>query len=214
MKGRSVKRVGTLLAVGALVGAAAMAGTEPLTVERIFSNRDLNGPSLSELRFSEDGSQLIFLRGKSEDIHTQDLWEYSIAEKRSRVLVDSRSLSPQDSPRDEVEDARRERLRITGKGIVNYANSPNGRWLAFPLGGDLYLRDLGQPAALGIRRLTSTVEAETDAQFSPTGRYLSFIREQDLFIIDIETGAERQLTFDGDGLIKNGMAEFVALAGC
>ena len=36
------------------------------------------------------------------------------------------------------------------------------------------------------------------------------MREQDLFVFDLRSGKERQLTTDGEGVIKNGMAEFVA----
>ena len=211
MKSLSAKQVTTLFAVSALMATSAVTWAEHLSIEQIFSKRDLNGTSLSELEFSADGTRLTFLRGKAEDADTLDLWEYSIAEKQSRLLVDSRSVPFQDRPRDEVEDARRERLRITATGVVKYAASPDGRRVAFPLGGDLYLHNLRKQASNEIRQLTSTVATETDAKFSPTGRYVSFIRDQDLFIIDIETGAERQLTFDGDGLIKNGMPEFVAL---
>lgn len=42
------------------------------------------------------------------------------------------------------------------------------------------------------------------------GRYLSFVREQNLVVIDLSTGVEKQLTSDGKGTIHNGEAEFVA----
>src|SRR2546423_935100 len=47
-------------------------------------------------------------------------------------------------------------------------------------------------------------------KFSPEGNYVSFIRNANLFLIDVRTQKEIQLTRDGGGLIKNGMAEFIA----
>ena len=49
-----------------------------------------------------------------------------------------------------------------------------------------------------------------DPQFSPGGHYVSFVRDQDLWVIELASGAERRLTFDGGGTIHNAEAEFVA----
>jgi dipeptidyl-peptidase-4 len=39
---------------------------------------------------------------------------------------------------------------------------------------------------------------------------VSFIRAQNLYVLDLRTGQERALTSDGGGTLKNGMAEFIA----
>ena len=56
----------------------------------------------------------------------------------------------------------------------------------------------------------TTPEFETDARISPQGNYVSFIREQNLYVINLDTGEERAITTEGGGLISWGMAEFVA----
>jgi dipeptidyl-peptidase-4 len=45
-----------------------------------------------------------------------------------------------------------------------------------------------------VRRLTETKQTELDARVSETGRYLSFVRDQNLFVLDVASGAERALT--------------------
>ena len=60
------------------------------------------------------------------------------------------------------------------------------------------------------RRLTETEATETDARISPRGGFVSFIREQNLYVIDLNTGQERAITNQGGGAISYGMAEFVA----
>ncbi len=184
------------------------AAAELLTLERIFASPDLSGSSLRALKMSPDGQRVTFLQGKTENKDQYDLWEYHIAEQQRRLLVDSNSLLVGDEVLSAEEQARRERQRLANvKGIIDYAWSEAGDSLLFPLNGDLYVYHL---ATQKTKQLTESTAFETDAKFSPHGNYVSFIREQNVFVVDVKTGKEQQLTFDGAGLIKNGMAEFVA----
>ena len=103
------------------------------------------------------------------------------------------------------EKARRERLRLSGSGIVSYHWSMAR--LIFPLAGDVYYYRLGDKSAT---RLVETPEFETDVKLSPQGNYISYIREQNLYVLEIATGKETPITKRGGGAIKFGMAEFVA----
>ena len=99
------------------------------------------------------------------------------------------------------EEARRERQRIAAlRGIVEYQWAPDSKALLFPLGGDLYHYALGKPAGEAVRRLTATEAFETDPRYSPRGNYVSFIRDQDLYAVELATGMERRLTTGGGGL--------------
>ncbi len=179
-----------------------------LTIERVFAAPDLNGPSPKSVSISPDSRRITFLKGKDTDTLQQDLWEFDLERKEIRMLVDSAALVAGSEALSEEELARRERLRLVGqRGIVDYRFSPDGNTLLFPLNGDLFLYGLEDGEA---RQITRSDAGETDPKFSTTGRYVSFIREQNLFIYDIASGRERQLTTDGGGLIKNGMAEFIA----
>ncbi len=131
--------------------------------------------------------------------------------KTHRLLVDSRVLAPAEEKLSAEEEARRERQRIAAlRGIVDYQWSPDSRGLLVPLSGDLYYYDLSKPAGEAVRRLTETAAFETDPKFSPRGRYVSFIRDQDLYAVEVATGAERRLTTGGGGLVSHGVAEFIA----
>lgn len=181
------------------------AAAERLTVDRLVASPSLDGDKVAKLALAPDGSRVTFLKGKEEDFRRQDLWEYHLADRALRRLVDADTLTT-DGALSEVEKARRERQRITATGIVEYSWQPGGAGLLFPLGGDLFYLPLDGD----LRRLTETDAFETDARFSPQGSYVSFIRDQNLFVIELATGVERQLTNDGGGVILNGMAEFVA----
>jgi dipeptidyl-peptidase-4 len=191
--------------------AMASAAARDLTVERMFDAPDLQGLSLRQTRFSPDGKLVTYLRARDDAPGVFDLWAYDIAGRGHRLLVDSRALAPSEEKLSAEEEARRERQRIAAlRGIVDYHWSPDSKALLFPLDGDLFLYDLGRSPTEAVRRLTTTDAFETDPKFSPRGRYISFIREQDLYAVEVATGAERRLTTGGGGLISHGMAEFIA----
>jgi dipeptidyl-peptidase-4 len=75
-----------------------------------------------------------------------------------------------------------------------------------PIAGNLYLVDVAKPDAA---RLVASGNV-TDAKISPKGKYVSFVRDQNLYVIDLATGQEKALTTDGKGTLHNGEAEFVA----
>ncbi len=61
-------------------------------------------------------------------------------------------------------------------------------------GTDLFLFE---PGAKTTRRLTNTPAAEEELQFSPDGRFLAFVRERNLFALELASGREIQLSTDG-----------------
>ncbi|MDX1392364.1 MAG: DPP IV N-terminal domain-containing protein, partial [Rheinheimera sp.] len=184
-----------------------MSQAKQLELERLFADPALSGATPRSPAMAPDGSRVTYLKGKAEDANRLDLWEYHIKAGKHRLLVDADSLVSGDETLSDEEKARRERMRLFASGIVSYSWAKNSDALLFPLNGDLYYYQLSSKTA---KKLTDTAEFETDAKISPTGRYVSFIRQQNVFVLDIASGKETQLTFDGGGDIKNGMAEFVA----
>jgi dipeptidyl-peptidase-4 len=195
----------------AALAPMTVAAAERLTIERIFAEPDLAGPSLRLPKLSPDGTRVTYLRAKADDIARYDLWEYDVESGEQRLLVDSNALVTGPETLSDEEKARRERQRTSSlSGIVEYQFSRDGSKLLFPLGGDLHLYDLAAPPGKAARRLTNDAAAETDPKFSPRGRYVSFVRDQNLYAIELASGREIALTRDGGGLVRNGMAEFIA----
>jgi dipeptidyl-peptidase-4 len=198
------------LVAPAAFGPAPAAAAE-LTVERLFSDPALSGPQARGVRVSPAGDRVTFLRGRDDDQFQLDLWQIELGGAAiPRLLVDSRRLVAEEHLSDE-EKARRERERTAAyHGIVEYSWSPDGRSLLVPLGGDLYLVDLSAPGAPQVRKLALQHKNVIDPKISPRGRYVSFVHEQNLYVLDLQTGAERALTTDGRGPVHNGESEFVA----
>ena len=195
----------------AMILATPAVHAEKLTLEAITGNAPLTGPTLMKPKVAPDGSRVTFLRGKDSDRNQLDLWEYDIASGQTRLLVDSKLVLPGAETLSDEEKARRERQRIAAlSGIVDYQWSPDARTLLFPLGGELYLYDLGKQGSAAVRKLTNGEGFSTDAKLSPKGGFVSFVRERNLWVIDLASGKQLQLTRDGSATIGNGVAEFVA----
>ena len=180
---------------------------ETLTIERIFSSPSLDGNAPRSLKVSPDGQRVTFLKGKQTDYERLDLWEYHIESGQTRMLFDSNDLQSGEEVLSDEEKARRERMRLSGSGIVSYQWSDDGKALLFPLGGDVFYHKLGEK---GAKQLLDTDAFETDIKLSPKGNYISFIRDQNLYVKHIESGKETAITKEGGDNIKFGMAEFVA----
>ncbi|MGH8110014.1 MAG: DPP IV N-terminal domain-containing protein [Arenimonas sp.] len=181
---------------------------EKLTLEAITGSASLSGPSLNNAKISPDGKRVTFLRGKPEAANQLDLWEYNFASGQTQLLVDSKKLVAGEEVLSDEEKARRERQRIAGfSGIVDYQWGSDGNTLLFPLGGELYLYDLAKATA---KKITTGKGFATDPKISPKGGFVSFIRERNLWVIDLENAKEIQLTNDASDVIANGIAEFVA----
>lgn len=181
-----------------------------LTLERIFADPPLSGPSPRGLKFSPDGTQLSFLRGKPARSEQLDLWSYDIDKGTERLLVDSDALlGGKGEQLSDEEKARRERLRIASfSGIVDYQYASDSQRLLFPLNGALYLYSLKDKQ---VRQLTRAEDGfATDPKFSPRGNFVSFVRGQNLYALRLSDDVLLQLTQEGGGTRSFGMAEFVA----
>ncbi len=186
---------------------SSLAHAKDLTIERIYESPSLEGSAPRSLKVSPDGQRVTFLRGKETDYDQLDLWEYHIASGETRMLFDSAALAQGDGELSDEEKARRERMRLSGSGIVSYQWSADGKALLFPLGGDVFYHQLGQE---GAKQLLDTDAFETDITLSPKGNYIAYIRDQNLYVKHIATGKETAITQGGGDNIKYGMAEFVA----
>ncbi|HET6536033.1 MAG TPA: S9 family peptidase [Sphingomicrobium sp.] len=197
-----------LAAVPLLVAAAPPPGVpqKQLTIERIFASPPISGPTPRQLKLSPDGRYASSLLPRATDRDRYDLWAIDTSTGAKRMLVDSTKIGGGEIS--EAEKMRRERARVGGtKGIVEYEWAPDGDSVLVPVDGDLYLADVSTGA---IQRLTNTPETEIDAHVSEGGRYVSFVRSQNLYAIDLSSSVERALTTEGKGAVTCGTAEFVA----
>ena len=197
--------------VATLSPLAAAAQQSPaaavLTPARVFADPALSGPVARGVSLSPDGELVAFLRSREDDVDVQDLWAAPTGEGEPFKLIDARALVPDAGELSEAEKARRERMRISARGVVEYSWDEQGRYILAPLEGDVFLAEREGGA---VRRLTETEADEIDAKVSPDGNFVSWVRDQDLVVYDLASGRETEITTDGEGLVTWATAEFIA----
>ncbi|HEY0622538.1 S9 family peptidase [Sphingomonas sp.] len=191
---------------GLAMPAEAQQAAPQLTLERVFASPDLAGTTPRALKLSPDGKYVTLLRNRADDRDRYDLWAMDTATGEWRMLVDSKKIGT-GAELSEAEKMQRERARIGGtRGIVAYDWAPDGKSILVPLDGDLYLATLGGE----VRRLTQSEAGELNPEISPAGGYASFVRDQNLVVLDLAAGREVKATTEGKGNVYFGEAEFVA----
>lgn len=192
-----------MLAMLTRIGAAV-----ELPIERVFSAPALSGPAPRGVQLSPDGAVVTYLKPESDDQTTFDLWALPVKGGPARLLVDGSTVESRGAALTEAEKGRRERQRIGGNhGVVEYRWDESSDKILIPAAGQLYLAD----AKTGeLRKLGETGGAATDAKISPTGRYVTYVRDQNLHAIDVRSGRHFALTTEGRGALSFGVAEFVA----
>jgi len=171
-----------------------------LTVHDIYGTALFLGKSLRGIHWMKSGDRFSFLKADTTTKLT-NIWLYDARSGNEKMIVDAKNLLLKDGKKP---------FRI-----INYDWSPSEQQILFTetlparglkSGGNFYLYDLRTKE---FRQLTNTKEPQSIIQFSPDGNYISFVRSNNLFILDLKTGTETQLTHDGSDVIINGKFDWV-----
>jgi dipeptidyl-peptidase-4 len=171
---------------------AAAASYKPLTVDRIYSQPSLSGQLTRGIAWTPDSKQLSFFKseGAGKEAKTE-LWVMDVASGQRRLLLSAEKLEsvlPADSGRT---------TQATGLGRrapAEYQWAPGGGALLFQGPTSLAWFDLKTQAS---RTLVSGKESIVDPKVSPDGRYVSFVRNHNLWLVSVADGRERAFTEGG-----------------
>jgi dipeptidyl-peptidase-4 len=204
MRLKHCRALATLALLLVLAPAAALAQDKLLTIDDIFDPAkrvNFSGTPPTDLRWLKDGEHYLQTRrdpatrtsqilrvnarsGRSEPFFNSDRMEAALAKLPGLGASAARELSRRGSY--QMNPAQ------TGV-ILNHQN-------------DLYYYELNTDSAA---RLTSGHEPESEEDFSPDGRMVSFVRSNNLYVVDLSTQRERALTGDGSATIMNGVLDWV-----
>jgi dipeptidyl-peptidase-4 len=196
------------LPIIALLAMSSTVAAAELPIARVFAAPALNGPAPRGVKISSDGALVSYLKPESSDQTTFDLWVRPVKGGKERLLIDGSKVEPKDALLSEAEKSRRERERTAGAhGVTDYAWDDVGKRILIPAGGNLYLADARSGA---VKKLGDTGGDATDAKISAKGRYVTYVRDQNLHALDIATGQDVAITTEGRDAVSFGTAEFVA----
>src|SRR6266478_4340162 len=175
-----------------------------LTVERIYSQPSLSGRLTRGLAWTPDGKELSYFetKGDGKDAKTE-LWVMNAAPGERRLLVAAVKLEstlPVDTSRP---------TQATGLGRrapSQYQWAPDGAGILFQ--GPTALAWLEVNSQSG-RTLVSGKTTLADPKISPDGRFVSFVRDHNLWLVNLADGKERAITQGGTEEIRKGELDWV-----
>jgi dipeptidyl-peptidase-4 len=194
----------TAAAAAAVPGPA---GPDPQFLEQYTATLRFTLGTPQAIQAVAGGRSVLFLRSGPRSL-VRDLYELDVQSGQERLLASAeRLLGGGEERLTPEEKARRERVRLTARGIANYGLPDDGARVLVPLSGRLFV----------IERLTSAVRElpaaggyPLDPRFSPDGARVACVRDGDLYVVDVATGSQRRLTTGATPTLSHGLAEFVA----
>lgn len=153
-------------------------------------------------------SQLAFAQDMPRFSGWADEEHYLLMKAGEEEVVKVNARTGKESPYEmNVDVPLREQLPAGVRASFwNTTTAPSSQQLVLKDKGDLFLFKEGSTS---LRQLTATPSEENNPTFSPDETHIAYTRDRNLFVMDLETGLERQLTQDGSDLIYNGWASWV-----
>lgn len=162
------------------------------------------GPQLPfGIQVSPSGKLITYLQKDPAD-QKLALFAFDTATKTSKLLVRASDFTKDTKPLSREEELRRERQRQFFQGVTGYRWARRAEVALFPFAGDLFLRD--EKGAL--TRLTETQEPELDPKICAGGDRVAFVRGRELFLVDVATRKETQLTKGAPEGVTHGQSDF------
>ena len=194
------KVIRDMLYLTVLIGLFVNPGSaqeKKITIEWVCSSECRNLTCLPDYAWLGDGTALIY--DKCAEVNDRTIERYNpITGERGPAVDKDKAmkslvgiLSEEDTP----------------KGIEwPLAINDTSELAVYVYGKDIFLLDM---ASSEFKRITDSNEEESAVRFSPDGKKLSFVRDNNLFVYDIEEKKQKQITEDGSDTILNGTLTWV-----
>jgi dipeptidyl-peptidase 4 len=177
----------------------------PFTIETIWGEPSLSGHLTRGIAWAPDSKQFSYFNdipaARTRESHTE-LWITEVASGKSRVLISADKL-------ESLLPAQEKETQATGLGRhapAEYQWAPSGTALLFQGANALVWYDLNTQTP---RTLVSGKQEIADPKISPDGRYVSFVRDHNLWLVAVGDGKERALTEGGTEEIRKGELDWV-----
>lgn len=196
--------LGLLVALRPPVAAAQPADDAPeLTLEALFASPQFFGASFQGGRWAEAGPVVRYI-DRDRETGATHLMEYDLeADTRTRLIDGSQLQKPDGGGLLRIEDYAYSADRSK---VLLYTDSE--RVWRLNTKGYYYVFDLESGALAPVSDRAKGFQMF--AKFDPAGRRVAFVRDRDLFVVDLESGEETQLTFTGaPGGVINGTFDWV-----
>lgn len=177
----------------------AQTSLRKFTLEEIWGSPKFLSQSLRMVKWIDGGEKFTFLEVDPQK-RTTNIMVYDIKTKTRSIFLSGDELKVNKTDSNFM--------------IRNYDFSPDERYILFTgllparsvkSGGNIFIYDRKTKEFFEIETSSNVV----NVKFSPDSKQIGYVKNDNLFIYDLSTRSERQLTFDGNGIIINGHFDWV-----
>ena len=174
-------------------------GQNALTLEDIYGSSKFYEDKIHDFHWTNDGKGFIY-RKASKIALNPDFIYYDLINNEQNIFIKGSEIN---------------RDKYDSFNIRNVIWSPNEKYLLFTdrlpardfkSGGDFFIYNIKMKILKSFNNLDIP---KSLAQFSPDSKYIGYIKQNNLFIADLENSNEKQLSFDGGDYLLNGQFDWV-----
>ena len=201
MVSAAVRRFVTVCAVIRLVGPLAAQGVQapPLTVHSIWGSREY-ASDLVDVTWIKDGKAYTAIEEDASG--NTDLYRVDALTGTRQLLVRGADLVPPGGGKPIMIEEYR--FATDGSKVLLFTNS--ARVWRQNTKGTFFVWDF---AGKRLVPVSARPGYQQFAKFSPDGRMVGFVRDNNIYVTDLATGTETALTTDGGENVINGTSDWV-----
>ncbi len=192
-----------LVIAGSMPVASQSADTAELTLERLFASPEFYGRSFSGGRWAESGPIVRYIQ-RDDASGATDLMEYNLeTDTRLRLIDGSQLKKPDGDGLIRIEDyaysADKSKVLLYTDSERVWRQNTKGYYYVYDLESDTVTPVSDRAAGF-----------QMFAKFNPAATQVAFVRDRDLFVVDLPSMEETRLTDSGsDGGVINGTFDWV-----
>ena len=174
-----------------------------LTLEKLFASSEFAGDAFQGGRWAESGARLLYV-DQDRETGASSLVELDLTTDSRRVVIDGAALQkPDGDGLLQIED-----YEASADGAKTLLYTDSERVWRLNTKGYYYVLDNATGAVTPVADRAAGFQMF--AKFDPAARRVAFVRDRDLYVVDLATGAERALTQSGaPGGVINGTFDWV-----
>ncbi|GAB5535772.1 MAG: S9 family peptidase [Rubricoccaceae bacterium] len=179
------------------------AATERLTLDKLFASSEFVGDSFQGGRWGTEGPVLLYI-DTDRATSASNLIEWNLQTDQRRTLLEGSTLTkPDGNGRIAIEDYT---YAEDGSKVLLYTDSE--RVWRLNTKGYYYVYDLDSGDVMPVSGRSAG--HQMFAKFDPAAENVAFVRNRNLFVVELATGEERALTTNGaPGTVINGTFDWV-----